>query len=129
MQPDGNRAHKCPVGACEPGNIGRFGDPVRRDRAAYISWSSRADRWFSLNIDGGYSVNHFEEDTPEAEVEALLKGYVEAAVAYVTASSVPGGTRRGQRLVPISVGMSTARWSFGDRYLEASKASCADRRR
>ena len=67
---------------------------VRRG-AAYLRISSRgdpsdyavvwtpSDRWFSLDVAGGFSYNHFEEDTPDADVLHLIENLVQAAIDYI----------------------------------------------
>ncbi len=45
--------------------------------------STPGDRWVSLDIDGGYSVDHFEEGTSDADVVQMIDLYVEAALAYL----------------------------------------------
>jgi hypothetical protein len=56
------------------------------DRHNVTRWavvSTPGDRWFSLEVDLGFSLDHFEEGTDDAEVQALLRRYVEGAAAYV----------------------------------------------
>ena len=67
---------------------------VRRD-AAYLKVASEAhperwavvwtpgDRWFSVEIDGGFSLDHFEEDMNDSDVAALVQAYVSIALAYL----------------------------------------------
>lgn len=45
--------------------------------------SSPGDRWFSVEIDGGFSLDHFEEETSDIDAAALLQAYVEIALAYL----------------------------------------------
>lgn len=66
-----------------------------RDGAAYLHavslahptrWcvvSSPGDRWFSVEIDGGYSLDHFEEETSDIDAARLLHAYVDIALAYL----------------------------------------------
>jgi hypothetical protein len=47
-----------------------------------VIWTP-GDRWFSLEVDGGYALDHFEEDTPDEGARQLLSKYVDVALAYV----------------------------------------------
>jgi hypothetical protein len=51
--------------------------------------SSPGDRWFSLDVDGGFSFDHFEEDTPDEDVRRVLKRLVGLAVQYVVREPTP----------------------------------------
>ena len=51
--------------------------------------SSPGDRWFSLEVDGGFAIDHFEEDTPEGEIHEILSNYVELALAYLREPTTP----------------------------------------
>ena len=53
------------------------------DEGRWAMVSSPGDRWFSLDVNGGFSLNHFEEDTPEVEARAILERYVALAVIYL----------------------------------------------
>jgi hypothetical protein len=67
---------------------------VRRD-AAYLKFSLDADpsdfavvwtpgdRWFSLDVAGGFSYDPFEEDTSDADVAQLLERLLDAAIGYI----------------------------------------------
>ncbi len=67
---------------------------TRRD-AAYLRIQSRdepgrwavistpGDRWFSLEVDGQFSLDHFEEDTPDDEALRVLNEYLRLAIEYL----------------------------------------------
>src|SRR6185437_11521899 len=48
----------------------RLSASTEPDRWAVVS--TPGDRWFALEVDGGFSVLHFEEDTADVDVETLL---------------------------------------------------------
>lgn len=48
--------------------------------------SSPGDQWFSIEVDGGYSEEYFEEDTSDVDVVDRLGVYL-AAAAYVAGES------------------------------------------
>ncbi|MFD4958934.1 hypothetical protein [Microbacterium sp. NPDC058389] len=76
---------------------------------------SPGDRWFSLEVDGGYSLDLFEEDTPEEEARQLLTKYVDVALAYVRGSMVAERTGRFRAplvTVPTDAGSTTLRLSL-----------------
>lgn len=52
------------------------------------------DRWFAVEIDGGYSLDHFEEDASDDDVRELLRRYVDIGLAYVRGDSIPRKTAR-----------------------------------
>lgn len=66
--------------------------------------STPGDRWFALDVDLGLSLNHFEEEVPDSEVEELLRDYVAAALAYVTDEGKVEVDQAGARAVRIRVG-------------------------
>jgi hypothetical protein len=47
------------------------------------------DRWFSLEVNGGYINTYFEEDTPLEEAKRRLERLTAAAVQYVTDEPSP----------------------------------------
>jgi hypothetical protein len=51
--------------------------------------SSPGDRWFSLDVDGGFSLDHFEEDTPGEDVHQILSRYLELALRYLRDQPMP----------------------------------------
>lgn len=61
--------------------------PARPERWAVV-WTP-GDGWFALDVDGGFSLNHVEEETPDDEVRRLLEQYVKIGLTYVLGSSVP----------------------------------------
>jgi hypothetical protein len=61
------------------------------DRWAVVS--SPGDRWFSLEVDGGFSLDHFEEDTPDGDADRRLREYVDAAVQYLRTGAATRRTR------------------------------------
>lgn len=60
---------------------------ARPERWAVI-WSP-GDRWFALDVDGGFSLNHFDEELPDDEMRRLLEKYVDVGLTYVHGDSVP----------------------------------------
>jgi hypothetical protein len=50
-------------------------------------------------------MDHFEDDTADADVQTLLRGYADAAVAFVNGIGAPVRVRRRQRVVTIPVGV------------------------
>lgn len=67
--------------------------------------SSPGDRWFSLEVDGGFSNNFFQEDTPDDEARQILVRLVGFAVEYILHEPTPA--RRG-RLGVYSIELSTS---------------------
>ncbi|MFK4806209.1 hypothetical protein ACI3KX_10095 [Microbacterium sp. ZW CA_36] len=59
----------------------RIWQPARPDRWGVVC--TPGDRWFALQVDGGFSLDHFEEDTDDEDVRRLLSNYVDLAVTYV----------------------------------------------
>lgn len=53
------------------------------DSTRWAVVSSPGDRWFSLDVDGGFSVDHFEEDATDEHVRTILESYVLMAVGYL----------------------------------------------
>ncbi len=49
--------------------------------------SSPGDRWFALEVNGGFSLDKFEEDTLDEDVRAYLTSYVGYALQYVRGSN------------------------------------------
>lgn len=45
---------------------------------------SPGDEWFALDVDGGFSLNHFEYETSDDETEQILRTYIDLAVAYMS---------------------------------------------
>lgn len=75
----------------------RVWQPSRPDRWAVV-WTP-GDRWFSVDVEGGYSLDHFEDDTPDEDVRELLSRYVDVALAYVRGDMMP--ERTGRFRVPV----------------------------
>lgn len=65
---------------------------ARPDRWAVI-WSP-GDRWFALDIDGGFSLNHFEEEMADDDAKRLLEKYVAIGLTYILGDSIPTSTGR-----------------------------------
>lgn len=65
---------------------------ARPSRWAVVS--TPGDRWFAVEVDGGYSLNHFEEDTREEDVHRLLSTYVGVAMAYLRSDAAAVRVRR-----------------------------------
>jgi hypothetical protein len=85
------------------------------DRWAVVS--SPGDRWFSLEIDGGFSLEYFEEDLPDEDVQRLLSRYASLAVVYLR----DGATARRSRL--FRVPSLVVRTGDGDVVLRRSVAA------
>jgi len=50
--------------------------------------STPGDRWFSLEVDGGYCLDYFEESTADDEVQTLLARYLDYATQYLSGRGV-----------------------------------------
>jgi hypothetical protein len=55
---------------------------------------SPGDPWFSLDVDGGFSLSHVEEDTPDDEAPGILERYVGLAGQYLLSAPAPMKTGR-----------------------------------
>lgn len=51
--------------------------------------SSPGDRWFSLDVDGGFCLAHGEEETSDQDVQRLLQEYVDLALHYLREGATP----------------------------------------
>ena len=60
---------------------------ARPDRSAVI-WSP-GDRWFALDVDGRFSLNHFEEVMADDDAQRLLEKYVIVGLTYILGDSIP----------------------------------------
>jgi hypothetical protein len=88
-------------------------------RAAPDRWavvSTPGDRWFSLEVNGGLSWNHFEEETQDGDVKGILSHCVESAMVYVREE----GVSRSDQIGASSL-LLTSR--FGDMTLRRSLAA------
>jgi hypothetical protein len=65
--------------------------PPNPDRFAVVN--SPGDRWFSLDVDRGFSLNHFEEDTPDEDVARLFRRYIDVGLGYLRQDPIPIRTR------------------------------------
>lgn len=89
--------------------IGSVGEPRR-----WAVVASPGSRWFSVEVPGGFSLDHFDEDLEDQEVRETLDDFVAVAVAFVRS----GGTMtRVGRLRFRALVVSTPR---GDRTLRRS---------
>lgn len=70
----------------------RLNQPERLDRWAIIS--TPGDRWFALDVDGGFSLNHFEEETLDDDARRLLEKYVAIGSAYILSGTTPTSVGR-----------------------------------
>lgn len=59
----------------------------RPDRWAVVS--SPGDRWFSLEVDGGFSLDYFEEEIDEVEARSLIRRNVALAQEYIRSDVQP----------------------------------------
>lgn len=59
--------------------------------------STPGDRWFSLEIDGGFSLDHFEEETPTGDARRVVGLYVRLVAIYLTEGGVTVAARGGRR--------------------------------
>ncbi len=80
----------------------RLSDPSREDCWAVV-WSP-GDRWFSIEVVGGYSLDHFEEETPDGEVRRILDEYVGVALAYLRTRPVAYRRARGGSTLTVQTG-------------------------
>jgi len=46
-----------------------------------VVWTP-GDRWFALDVSGGYSYDYFEEDIPDDEAEVLIDKLMQGSRAY-----------------------------------------------
>lgn len=51
-----------------------------------VVWTP-GDGWVSLDLDGGFSLDHYEEEIEDDDLKAVISGYIEVAVAYLNATS------------------------------------------
>ena len=65
----------------------RVAEPSREDDWAVIS--SPGDRWFSLEVAGGYSLDHFEEETSDRDARRILEEHGRVAHAYLRSRPAP----------------------------------------
>ena len=65
---------------------------AKPDRWAVI-WSP-GDRWFALDVDGGFSLNHFEEEMADDDAQRLLEKYVAIGMTYILGDSIPTSAGR-----------------------------------
>jgi len=64
------------------------------DNRRHAVVSTPGDMWFSLDVDGGFSLDHFEEETSRQDVRQLIERYYEIAIAYVMNGARPADGRR-----------------------------------
>lgn len=64
----------------------RLAAGARPGRWAVVS--TPGDRWFSLEVDGGFSLDYFEEDTSHEDVRAIMARYVDYALRYLAGTGV-----------------------------------------
>jgi len=57
-----------------------------------VVWTP-GDRWFSMEIDGGFSIDHFEEETTDEDAEGLIRQYVDFAETYVRDGAIDSRSR------------------------------------
>lgn len=78
-----------------PTEIGTRGDAAflklwsstESERWAVVS--SPGDRWFSLEVNGGFSLDYFEEETEESDARSLIRRNVALAQEYVRGDTQP----------------------------------------
>lgn len=87
--------------ALRPRHEGVSADPGIRDGAAFLRmgrttaperWAvvwTPGDRWLALDVDGGFSLNHFEEGIADDQFEQRLEQYVDVGLAYVIGDMAP----------------------------------------
>jgi len=92
--------------ASRPGTAEASSEIGQRGDAAYLRMESTSDperwavvwspgdRWFSLDVDGGFSLDHFEEDTPDSDVHRILQEYIEVGLRYLREGATPITSRR-----------------------------------
>lgn len=57
------------------------------------------DRWFSVEVDGNFSMEHFEEETADEDVERILTDFMSVAAAYL--ETLPAPAARGFLRSPV----------------------------
>ena len=89
-----------------PGTTEVSSEIGRRGDAAYLRmestdeperWavvSSPGDRWFSLDVDGGFCLDHVEEDTPDSDAHRIMQEYIEVGLCYLREGATPVRSRR-----------------------------------
>lgn len=70
----------------------RLNPPARLDRWAVIS--TPGDRWFALDVDGGFSLSHYEEETPDDDARRLLEKYAAIGLAHILSGTTPTSAGR-----------------------------------
>jgi hypothetical protein len=81
-----------PAGACDVDQgIGRgaayFRVSSKRVPSDFAVIYTPGDRWFSLEVSGGFSFDYFEEEMPDDEARQLVEKLMRAAVAYIEGRS------------------------------------------
>ncbi|WP_415297624.1 hypothetical protein [Cellulosimicrobium sp. SJTW-1] len=66
-------------------------DPQQPGRWAAIA--TPGDRWVSLEVAGGYSIDQFEQDVTDEDMRRTIKKYVQVALAYFRDSPAPARAR------------------------------------
>jgi hypothetical protein len=61
--------------------------PGNPDHFAVVN--SPGDRWFGLDVDRGFSLNHFEEDTPDDDVVRIFRRYISVGLEYLRQNPRP----------------------------------------
>ena len=66
---------------------------LRSNPERFAVVNSPGDRWFSLDVDGGFSLDHFEEDTPDDDVAQIFRRYIDVGLEYLRQNPSPTRTR------------------------------------
>lgn len=80
----------------------RISDETEPERWAVV-WTP-GDGWISIDVNGGFSLDHFDEDIEDDDLRAILSRYVEIGVAYLNAGE-RGSTLTGRAFPVLTVAM------------------------
>jgi hypothetical protein len=85
----------------------RMADESEQGRWAVVA--TPGDRWVFIEVNGGFSLDRFDEDIEDDELRALIAQFVEIGVAYLNGTT-SGGTLNGRAFPVLTV--ATDRGSF-----------------
>lgn len=88
-------AQRSPFDADAGINEGRAYLRIASDDGRWAVVNTPGDGWFALDVEHGFSLDHFEEETAADDVIHLLEKYIRVAEAYVGGEAVEESTRRG----------------------------------
>lgn len=61
--------------------------------------STPGDRWFSIEVDSGFSLDYFEEEAPDDEVRRLVECFIKLAIDYIV--RLPSPVKQGMFGLPV----------------------------